>query len=161
MQERYTVLLERPARNVREHGLSSGKIDIEFCVDEFFNLLPLLPSHYCRSNSSKLHLEPLFQSFADVYKPSITKCNKNNQCPLSRQVVKTIFDELKLALFHPRKDPCEVCVGCDCGNIDEQVWLMHQDRKEAAQSAKSVDKETAITSLNSARDKLFVCCMDL
>ena len=98
------TLNERPARNVREHGLSSGKIDIEFYVDEFFNLLPRLPSHYCRSNSSKLHLEPLFQRFADVYKLSITKCNENNQCPLSRQVVKTIFDELKLALFHPCKD---------------------------------------------------------
>ena len=115
------TLNERPARNVREHGLSSGKIDIEFCVDEFFNLLPRLPSHYCQSRSSKLHLEPLLQSFADVYELSITKCNKNNQCLLSRQVVKTIFDEYKLALFHARKDQCEVCVACDYGNIDEQV----------------------------------------
>ena len=155
------TLNERPARNVREHGLSSGKADREFCVDEFLNLLLRLPPHYCRSNSSKLHLEPLLQSFADVYKLSISKCNENNQCPLSRQVVKTIFDEYKLALFHPRKHQCEVCVGCDYGDIEEQVWLMHQDRKEAAQSAKSVDKETAITSLNSARDKTFVCCMAL
>ena len=81
--------------------------------------------------------------------------------PVSPESPSCKNDELKLALFHPRKDQCEVCVVCDYGNIDEQIWLMHQDRKEAAQSAKSVDKEMAITSLNRARDKTFVCCMDL
>ena len=155
------TLNERPVRNVREQGLSSRKADREFCVNEFFNLLQRLPSHYCKPSSSKLYLEPLFQSFADVYKLYMTKCNENKQRPLSRQVVKVIFDELNLALFHPRKDQCDVCVGYDCGNIDEQVWLIHRERKEATQSAKSVDKETAITSLNSTRDKTFVCCMDL
>ena len=155
------TLKDHPARNVREYGLSTRKADREFCVGKFFNLLPRLPSHYCRSSSSKLHLEPLFQRFADVYKLSITKRNENNQRPLSRLVVKTIFDELKLALFHPRKDQCDVCVGCDCGIIDEQVWLMHQERKEVAQNAKAAYKETAITSLNRARDKNCVCFMDL
>ena len=154
------IMNERSTRKVREQGLSSRKADRKFCVDEFFNLLPRLPSHYCRASSSKLYLEPLFQSFADVYNLYLTKCKEKHRRPLSRQVLKKIFDELNLALFHPRKDQCDVCVGYNCGNVDEQVWLMHRERKEGAQSTKSADKETAIISLNSAGDKTFVCCMD-
>ena len=68
------IMNERPTR----------KADTKFCVDELFNLLLRLPSHYCRASSSKLYLEPFFQSFADIYSLYLTKCKESNWRPLSR-----------------------------------------------------------------------------
>ena len=88
---------------------------MKFYVDEFSNPLPRSPSHYFRASSSQLYLQPLFQSFADVYNLYLTKSKESNRRPLSRQVVKNISDGLNLALFHRRKYQSDVCVGYDCG----------------------------------------------
>ena len=113
-------------------------------------------SHYFRPSSPKLYLHPLFQSFVGVYNLYLTKCKESNRRHLSRQVLKNIFDELNLALFHRRRYKCDVCVRYDCGYIDE-----HRERTNGAQSTKSVDKGTVILSLNSSDDKTSVCCMDV
>ena len=113
--------------------------------------IPLL-----QGSSSKLYLEPLFQSFADVYNLYLTKSKESNQRPLSRQVLKNISDGLTLALFHRHKYQSDVCVGYDCDYTDE-----HQEGTDGAQSTKSADKGTATLSSNSAGDKTSVCCMDL
>ena len=141
---------------MRQHGISSRKADRKFNVDEFSNLLPRSLSPYCRASSSKLYLELLFQSFADAYNLYLTKCKEKHRRHLSRQVLKNIFDELTLALFHRRKYKCDVCVRYDCGYIDE-----HQEGTEGPQDTKSADKRTVILSLNRAGDKTSVCCMDL
>ena len=46
-------------------------------------------------------------------------------------MVKQIFDEVNLALFRPRKDRSDVCVGYGRGNIEEQDWAKHRELKDA------------------------------
>ena len=120
-----------------------------FSLLKFPIFFPRSPSHYCRASSSKLYLETLFQNFGDVYNLYLTKCKESVRRPLSRHVLKTIFNELNLALFHRRKYQCDVCVGYDCGYIDE-----HQERIGGAGGTKSADKGTVILSLNSTGDKI-------
>ena len=129
---------------------------MKFYVDEFSNLSPRSPSHYFRASFSKLYLQPLFQSFADVYNLFLTKSKESNRRPLSRQDLKNISDGLNLALLHRRRYQSDVCVGYDCGYTDQ-----HQEWTGGAQSTKSADKGTVILSSNSAGDKTSVCCVDL
>ena len=88
------ILNLRPTKNRREHEISYRKADMKFYVGEFSNSLPRSPSHYFRASSSQLYLQPLFQSFADVYNLYLTKSKESNRRPLSRQVLKNISYEL-------------------------------------------------------------------
>ena len=92
---------------------------MKFYVDEFSNPLPRSTSHNFRASSSKLCLQSLFQSFADVYDLYLTKSKEGNLRALSRQVLKNISNMLNLALFHRRKYQSDVCVGYDCGYSDQ------------------------------------------
>ena len=55
--------------------------EINESLSKFFNELPKMESHYCRANSNKIYLEPVFRSFADLneqYKYTVIKI----RCPL-------------------------------------------------------------------------------
>ena len=56
---------------------------MKFYVDELSNPLSRSASHYFRASSSKLYLQPLFESFADVYNLYLTKRKESNRRPLS------------------------------------------------------------------------------
>lgn len=83
------------AQNVNDHGLpgvanhhrrNTRDQEAYEHAKLFFDSLPKLPSHYCRASSSKMYLEPLFTSFADVYREYETKCNESNKKPVVAKV---------------------------------------------------------------------------
>ena len=45
-----------------------GETEEAMCLRQFLLDLPKMPSRYCRQSSSKLYLEPIFQSFQEVFK---------------------------------------------------------------------------------------------
>ncbi|GFR87176.1 hypothetical protein ElyMa_006069700 [Elysia marginata] len=49
--------------------------DAKKFVKEFLDRLPKMPSPYCRKDTQKLYLEPLFQSRADVYREYTRLCD--------------------------------------------------------------------------------------
>ncbi|XP_060808417.1 uncharacterized protein LOC132903662 [Amyelois transitella] len=110
----------------------------------FFDSLPKLESHYCRKDSSKLYLEPLWTSKSQLYK-AYTKdfCSQKNAEPLSIATFCNIFDELNLSLFRPKKDLCETCESFKTKNITESDYKIHQDMKKEAR-----DELTKDTSSN-------------
>ena len=63
--------------------------------------LPKVPSHYCRSTTSKQYLEPVFQSMADLYAVYCRAAAEKNVTPLSRPVFTDEFKHLNLGLYHP------------------------------------------------------------
>lgn len=123
-------------------------------VKTFLLNLPKVPSHYCRSSSSKLYLEPIFKSISHLHSQYQQACSDKNIRPLSRQVFTEKFNDLNLSLFHPKKDQCDTCCAFKAGNIEAAVWEKHCMKKDDAREEKQKDKQLANTNC-------LVTCMDL
>lgn len=114
-------------------------------VRKFFDSLPKMESHYCRSRSNKLYLEPLWQSKADLFQEYRKFCGTDNPAinPVSIKTFTEVFEELNLSLFQPKKDQCDLCTNFRARNLPEDEYLQHQKRKEDARKEKEKDKAEA------------------
>ena len=110
----------------------------------FLDSLPKMESHYCRTSSSKLYLEPLWTSHAAVYKEYVVKCGKKGLTVMSRKTFSEVFSSMNIALYSPKKDQCDVCTMHSVENISNTEHYKHTKRKEKARLEKSKDKEEAI-----------------
>ena len=112
-------------------------------ASSFLDSLPKMPSHYCRSSSTRQYLEPTFASRAELYRCYKERCCSNNDGTVSEKVFFSILDHKNISLFRPRKDQCDTCCGYEARNIEQGVYESHILRKDEARAAKTVDKETA------------------
>lgn len=106
-------------------------------LKNFLQALPKMESHYCRKSSTKLYLEPVFQTVSAVYKVYANSAER----ALSRTVFEEEFDAMNLSIFRPRKDLCDICFAYNQGNVREEVFIEHRARKDRAQREKSNDKD--------------------
>lgn len=111
----------------------------------FFDKLPKKCSHYCRKDSDKLYLEGDFTSKMDVFRVYQNHCVENNQQALSMFTFSEIFEEMKLSLFSPKKDQCNICVSYSAGNVTDLEYRRHIELKEKARLEKGEDKKKAET----------------
>uniref|UniRef100_A0A6P7G4L6 Uncharacterized protein LOC114335877 n=1 Tax=Diabrotica virgifera virgifera TaxID=50390 RepID=A0A6P7G4L6_DIAVI len=124
----------------------------------FFDNLPKMESHYCRQSTSKLYLEPLWQSKGQLY-----NVYKNEWCPekrinsLSLSSFKNAFSEKRLALYRPKKDLCEICVSFKTGNIDQETFSVHQLKKQEARLEKIKDKNSESIVLTMDLQAVLLC----
>ncbi|XP_038548744.1 uncharacterized protein LOC119882660 [Micropterus salmoides] len=116
--------------------------------------LPKVPSHYCRSFSSKMYLEPVFKSLSHLHTKYKRSCAEHGIQSLSRQVFTNIFNDLNLSFFHPKKPKCDTCCSFKAGNIEAATWEEHCLKKDTARAMKQKDKDEA-------GGKTLVACMDL
>lgn len=128
--------------------------DMQF-LDNFFELLPKLPSHYSRATSSKLYLEPIIKTMKELMDLYKEKCREHQRTPLSRQVFSKAFKLKNLSLHQTKKDRCDTCVSHEAGNLTEDEWLLHINQKNRAREEKSADKNRAI------QNECITLCMDL
>lgn len=108
-------------------------------VQEFLINLPKMESHYCRASSERLYLlEPVWRSKSHVYKfYKNVYCKEKSVDPVSDAKFYNKMQEMKLSLYRPKKDECDVCVAYRAKNISEEVYQHHQVLKEEA----SVEKD--------------------
>ncbi|XP_041359493.1 uncharacterized protein LOC121375878 isoform X1 [Gigantopelta aegis] len=114
-------------------------------VKEFFDNLPKMPSHYCRSTSDKLYLEPVFRNMMELYHVFLGYC-KENDIPRDPVKIKTfcnVFQDMNLALFKPKKDQCDICCAHENKNISDEIYQRHIERKDEARREKIQDKDWA------------------
>lgn len=110
-------------------------------LETFLNSLPKIESHYCRSSSSKLYIEPLWHSTSSLY-----NFYKNNYCsevniePVSKTSFFATFHRMNLAIYIPKKDLCDVCVAYETKNLSIEEYERHQELKKEARSEKEKDK---------------------
>lgn len=110
-------------------------------IRKFLSDLPKLPAHYCRATSTKLYLEPHFQSISEVY----TVYKKTQpETVVSRQVFADEFRTINIGLFMPKKDQCDKCCAYKVGNLSESDYAGHMSRKEDARISKESDKKRAV-----------------
>lgn len=85
-----------------------------------------MESHYCRSSTQKLYLEPIWQTMQELYRFYVNDyCKEQNVKAYSRTVFNERFNEMNLSLFHPIKDQCEICVGYKTQNVTQEEYQQH------------------------------------
>lgn len=112
-------------------------------LHNFFDSIPKLESHYCRASTSKLYLEPIWNSKAhlyNVYKSDF--CKNQNERPVSIATFHKEFDKKRLSLYRPKKDLCDTCVAFETKNLIEEKYNEHIKLKEEARNEKLKDKES-------------------
>lgn len=114
---------------------------------KFFDNLPKLPSHYCRSNTNKLYLESFFESKVSVFKAYVASL-QGDETAVSKTEFYSEFQKRNLALYSPKKDLCDLCEGFKYGNITQDVYDVHQKKKMDARDAKNLEKQLAINNPN-------------
>ena len=103
----------RTYADVKEKGPESNtpqnksNNNVRISVLAFLRTLPVLPSHYCRQNTSKLYLEPIFQSDADVIRLYHEYSSENELKAAFRNVCMDEFKSNNFSTFNPRNDQCD------------------------------------------------------
>lgn len=116
-------------------------------LEEFLTHLNKLPSHYCRKDTDQLYLEQYFQSWNDLFRVYEKHCKDENRKVLSSKLLRQVAKNMKIALFSPRKDQCDLCFMFKNGNVSEEVYRAHINKKEAARAEKEKDKIEALNGL--------------
>ncbi|XP_072550288.1 uncharacterized protein [Salminus brasiliensis] len=121
-------------------------------LQAFLRDLPKVPPHYGQPSSSKLYLEPIFQSMTELHRVYQRYCKEQLQTtPLSREILMDEFNHLNLALYRPEKD---ALISDKAGDEEEGVWRSHCRIKKEAGEDKAEGE-----ALDS--EKLMLSCMDL
>lgn len=112
-------------------------------VKKYLTALPKLPSHYCRQSTSKLYLEPIIQSKSQLYRLYVDYSVLRNDSVASRRLFESVLFEENIGLFQPKKDACDLCISHKAGNISDEQYSKHIERKDMARAEKNSDKEAA------------------
>ena len=107
----------------------------------FFDMLPKMKSHYCRANSQKKYLEPVFRSLSEVYGTYRKYCTENNVETASILKLRTYFKMEKYSIYSPKKDQCDICTSY---NITEEEYKQHILLKTEGRLEKNRDNEIAL-----------------
>ena len=126
------------ARRERDHELRES-------VTQYLAQLPKMESHYCRASTSKIYLEPVFGNFSELFNAYTDYCKIHDLKSASYSLFKIIFNDMNLGIFSPKKDQCDICCGFNTGNVTNEDYNAHINRKEAARREKKKDKEQCET----------------
>ncbi|KAL4704539.1 hypothetical protein ACJJTC_002153 [Scirpophaga incertulas] len=104
----------------------------------FMSSLPLLPSHYCRRESSRLYLSEDVKNFTNLYEIYVTRCKEDETKPMSHKVFSAFFKKGYNIGFHvPKKDKCNLCTSFKTYDLqtkeDTEKMNIHLKEKEESQ----------------------------
>ncbi len=111
----------------------------------FLQDLPKLEIHYCRKDTKKKYLEPVFRSISELYSVYVTKCTEDSVVPIARSTFYDMIDRMKIGIHMPKKDLCDTCTSFEAGNLTKEEFDLHQQKKESARTEKETDKTNAIS----------------
>lgn len=147
-QQKISRRQKKEKRNALKQG-SSSRI--------FLWKLNKLESHFCRKNTSKLYLEPLWQSKMELYRTYEEYCEEKS---LKKQCLTTFneaFDDLNLSLFSPKKDQCDTCCGFKTGNIGDIEYQLHVIDKNIARNEKVKDCKSEKNVFTMDQQAILLC----
>lgn len=127
---------KQPSVTPYKTTISENKVHLK----EYFDQLEKMESHYCRKNTNKLYIGAAFRTKADVYKDYCNYCSQNEVQAVSIFTFYKMFEKENLALYMPRKDQCDICVGFKCNQITVGDFDVHILNKNRAQHEKNLDK---------------------
>ena len=98
-----------------------------------------IPSPYYRAETKKQYLEPVFETYMDLYREYKLFCNQKDLPVASLTTIKLVFKLIKLLFYSPKEDQCDLCMSYKVGNVREEDYQRHQEKKNAARDAKKQD----------------------
>jgi hypothetical protein len=110
-------------------------------VQEFLNSLPKMESHYCRADTQRLYLEPVWESKQHIHREYVEYCTVRKCKPVQTKVFCDVMDEMKISMYRPRKDLCDLCLGYENKNPDitKEIYDSHILKKNEARNAMEAD----------------------
>lgn len=123
-------------------------------VVKWLKLLPTVPSHYCRSNSSCTYVESTFRSLSHMHNVFEQSCKQNSVRSVSRTFFLVVLKDLNIKIHHPRKDQCDICCGYEVKMVTPEIYQKHIEMKNEVREAKNAAK-------NAANDNHLVLTIDL
>lgn len=149
------VIQDEVTASTRKKKLDQEKKDL---IQQFFDSLPKLESHYCRKDSQKLYLEPQWQSKAELFRLYESFCESKGKLHLRPSIFNfyAVFDDSNIGLFQPKKDQCDICCSFKQGNLDQETYNAHIERKNEARK----EKDTYKANAKSENSKTAVFTMD-
>lgn len=96
----------------KKSAINKTPEDLINSVDAFIEKLPAVPSHYCRSSSTKKYIGSEFQSLEHVYRIYVDYCKSNNKTAVSSAIFKKRWQsKYNISIHVPKKDKCTFCEG--------------------------------------------------
>ena len=108
---------------------SHPDINIRDSLKILFSSLVKMPSHYCRAETNKVYLEPIFESIAHLNREYRILCTEENLPIGSITIMKQHIATSILAIYKPWKDQCDTCTAYNAGNVDENEYQEHIKKK--------------------------------
>ncbi|CAG9826814.1 unnamed protein product [Diabrotica balteata] len=115
-------------------------------IYQFLDSLPRMELHYCHAKTSKVYLEPMWESKSKLYREYGRVCQKQQLQPVSKVLFHVVFKNKNIGFFLPKKDQCEICLKHKLGKIRNEEYDDHQNRKVEPRNKKETDKESAENS---------------
>lgn len=112
-------------------------------VKTFLESLPKMESHYCRANTSKKYLEPMWESKYQLFREYARICKEDKVQPASTTLFHCVFKAMNIGFFLPKKDQCETCIKYKLGKVSDENYHNHQMRKVESREEKERDKKRA------------------
>lgn len=126
-----------PQDPIEQRGYKEKKISQnKKIIAEWFDSLPKVPSHYCRAFSSKMYLEPLWDTKVELYRSYKDFCTSYNKPWGSLTIFMQVFESKNLSIFVPKKDQCDTCYVFKAGNVSKEEYDKHINEKDVARSEK-------------------------
>lgn len=133
-------IVNKERRQTKPRSLTKT-LDGKEILRKLIESIPKLPSHYCRKNSNKIYLEPIYgDSMLDLFNEYKRICSENENGPvkhLSRTSFDSYVSKLNMTFQQPKKDRCDKYI---IGNLSEQEYKNHIDKKNRARNKKENDK---------------------
>ncbi|CAH0716672.1 unnamed protein product, partial [Brenthis ino] len=126
-------IIARPGRHV----------ELTRTVKTWLDLLPKVPSHYCRSSSKKNYVESTFRSELHMHQVFKEWCIENHYKAASRRTFSKILTKENIGIHLPRKDQCDTCCSYKTSNISKEEYESHIAKKTEAREAKTNVIESA------------------
>lgn len=121
-------------------------------VSEWLDLLPKVPSHYCRASSQRIYVESTFRSHLHMHAVYKAWCIEQHKKPVSRNTFLSVLSHYNISIHKPRKDQCDVCSSYQLKNVSQEDYDTHIKKKDEARHAKN----TAIENLKNNLDSLVI-----
>lgn len=86
------VNISKPPRIILENEVKQQHLNT------FFDKLPKLPSHYARKETTKLYVEPTFQTMRELYRCYTAYCTEENLPSVSRYTFEAKFYDKNLSI---------------------------------------------------------------
>jgi hypothetical protein len=126
-------------------------------VRAHINSFPVVESHYCRAESSKLYLDPQL-SVAEMHRLFLESDWYDESNPIPLHKYREVFaNEFNLGFHHPKKDRCDSCEAyklvLNPSQVDQELHNQHIERKTLGK----VERDRDRTNFKESDDTMVIC----